>query len=101
MVSLFALWFAHPRLDVVRLNPLNSLSDWLGWLAHVVMPVGWLVCLDVGKMFVDLMPVYLCRCNNRVCVCPCVRVPVCACMRVCVYACDISISIIKRPTAKC
>ena len=41
MVSLVALLFAHPRLDVVRLNPLNSLLDWSGWLAHVVMPVGW------------------------------------------------------------
>lgn len=41
MVSLVALLFAHPRLDVVRLNPLNSLLDWLGWLAHVVRSVGW------------------------------------------------------------
>ena len=53
MVSLVALWFAHPCLNVVRLNPINSLSDWLGWLAHVVRSVGWLVCLDVGKMLVD------------------------------------------------
>ena len=98
MVSLVALLFAHPCLDVVRLNPLNSLLDWLGWLAHVVRSVGWLVCLDVGKMLVDLMPVYLCRCNNRsrVCVCACVRV--CPCVRVCV----IYLLSIKRPTtAKC
>ena len=53
MVSLFALLFAHTRLDVVRLNPLNSLLDWFIWLAHVVRLVGWLVSLDVGKMFVD------------------------------------------------
>ena len=45
--------FAHPCLDVVRLNPLNSLSDWLVRLAHVVRSVGWLVSLDVGKMLVD------------------------------------------------
>ena len=48
-----ALWFANPCLDVVRLNPINNLLDWLGWLAQVVRLVGWLVCLDVGKMFVD------------------------------------------------
>ena len=53
MVSLVALLFAHHCLDVVRLNPLNSLSDWFRWLAHVVMSVGWLVSLDVCKMFVD------------------------------------------------
>ena len=52
-VSLVALLFAHPCLDLVRFNPLNSLLDWLGWLAHVVRSVGWLVCVDVGKMFVD------------------------------------------------
>ena len=53
MVSLFALWLAHPCLDVVRLNPLNSLLDLFSWLAHVVRSVGWFVSLDVGKMFVD------------------------------------------------
>ena len=53
MVRLVALWFAHPRLDVVRLNHINSWADWLVRLAHVVRSVGWLVCLDVGKMLVD------------------------------------------------
>ena len=53
MVSLVALLFVHPCLDVFRLNPINSLLDWLVRLAHVVRSVGWLVCLDVGKMFVD------------------------------------------------
>ena len=53
MVSLVALLLAHPCLYVVRLNPLNSLLDWLGWLAHVVRSVVWFVSLDVGKMFVD------------------------------------------------
>ena len=53
MVSLFALWFVHPRLDVVRLNPLNSWLDWFSWLAHVVRSVGQLGCLDVVKMLVD------------------------------------------------
>ena len=48
-----ALWLAHPCLDVVRLNPINSLLDWFSWLAHVVRSVGWLVSLDAGKMLVD------------------------------------------------
>ena len=48
-----ALWFARSCLDVVRLNPINSLSDWFSWLAHVVRSVGGLVSLDVGKMLVD------------------------------------------------
>ena len=53
MVSLVALLFVNPCFDVVRLNPLNSLSDLFGWLAHVVRSVGWFACLDVGKMLVD------------------------------------------------
>ena len=50
---MFALLFAHPCFDLVKLNPLNSLLDWFSWLAHVVCSVGWLLLLDVVKMFVD------------------------------------------------
>ena len=53
MVRLVALWFVHPCLDVVRLNPLNGWLDLFGWLAHVVGSVGWFARLDVGKMLVD------------------------------------------------